>query len=138
MSRPNIGSSGRYRPVLDDYEALGPVDESVDPDCSMMAHQLPRPYSFGADLSPASTEPARYDTIGHPRRTQETPGFSYDDQSRRAYHEPLPSVSQLLTPGSQSSIPHSPFSPQHSPDSFDVGCPNAVQSFITRLIHPHR
>jgi hypothetical protein len=121
MSRTNIGSSGRYLPVLDDYEAPGPDYESVDSDFNMTTYQLPRPFPFGADLSPGFTEPTRYDTISQSRRTQETPSSHYEDQSRRAYHEPLPSVSQLLTPGSQSSIPHSPFSPQHSPDSLDVG-----------------
>lgn len=120
MSRTNIGSSGRYRPVLDGYEHLGPDYESVDPDFNMTTYQLPRPYLFGGDLPSGFTEPNRYDTIGHSRRTQETQSSSYDDQSRRAYHEPLPSVSQLLTPGSQSSIPHSPFSPQQSPESLDV------------------
>lgn len=121
MSRTNIESSGRYLPVLDDYETFGPDHESVDPDFNMTTYQLPRPCVFGADFPPGFTEPTRYDTIGHSRRTQEPPNSGYDDQSRRSIHEPLPSVSQLLTPGSHSSIPHSPFSPQQSPDSLDVG-----------------
>ena len=116
MSRTHIGSSGSYLPVLDDCEALDPDCEWVGSDFNMPSYQLPRPCMFGADSPSSFTEPTRYDPIGHFRRTQETQSSSYDEQYRRAYHEPLPSVSQLLTPGSQSSIPHSPYSPQHSPD----------------------
>lgn len=117
MSRTDIGSSGIYLPVLDDCEALDPDYESVDSDfINMTTYQLPRPCLFGADPPSGFTEPTRYDPIAHFRRTQETQTSSYDEQYRHAYHEPLPPVSQLLTPGSQSSIPHSPFSPQQSPD----------------------
>lgn len=116
MSRTHIGSSGSYLPVLDDFEAFDPDYESMDSDFNMTTYQLPRPCLFGADPPSGFTEPTRYDPIGHFRRTQETQSSAYDEQYKRAYHEPLPSVSQLLTPGSQSSIPHSPYSPQHSPD----------------------
>ena len=40
---------------------------------------------------------------------------------QRIHHDPLPSVSQLLTPRSQSSIPASPYSPQQSPDPLELG-----------------
>lgn len=92
----------------------------------MTTYQLPPPtlpsrVPFGADLSPGFTEPNRYDTTSHARRLHDSQRSNYDEQARRPYHEPLPSVSQLLTPGSQSSIPASPFSPQQSPDPSEVG-----------------
>lgn len=91
-----------------------------------MTYQLPPPtlptrLQPSSDLSPGFTEPNRYDTGNHSRKHHESQRPNHDEQSRRAYHEPLPSVSQLLTPGSQSSIPASPFSDQHSPDPSEVG-----------------
>lgn len=91
----------------------------------MTAYQLPPPtlparVQFGSDHSTGFTEPNRYDTASYSRRYQDSQRSNFDEQSRRTYHEPLPSVSQLLTPGSQSSIPASPFSDQHSPDPSEV------------------
>lgn len=126
MSRTYLGPFGRYLPVLDDNEPFGP--ELVEPpsegtNLTMTTYQLPPPtlptrLQFGTDLSPGSTEPTRYNAMGYTRTFHETHASVYDEQHRRtySYHEQLPSVSQLLTPGSQSSIPTSPFSPQHSPD----------------------
>lgn len=126
MSRTYLGPFGRYLPVLDVNEPFGPDCETEDIESNMATYQLPPPtlptrLQFGSDLSPGFTEPNRYDTASHPRRFHEPQRPNHDEQSRRTYHEPLPSVSQLLTPGSQSSIPASPFSDQHSPDPSDVG-----------------
>lgn len=126
MSRSYIGPFGKYLPVLDDKESLWPDHPSEATDPSMTAYQLPPPtlpsrMQFGTDMSAGFTEPNRYDTTSHSRRLQDSQRSNYEEQARRQYHEPLPSVSQLLTPGSQSSIPASPFSPQHSPDPSEVG-----------------
>lgn len=123
MSRTYIGPLGRYLPAVDDSESFGP-DYEIEP--NMTTYQLPPPTlptrsQFGSNLTAGFTEPNRYDTASHPRRYPESQRSNHDEQSRRAYHEPLPSVSQLLTPGSQSSIPASPFSDQHSPDPSEVG-----------------
>lgn len=126
MSRTYIGPFGRYLPALETNESFGPDHPSDPTDPSMTTYQLPPPtlpgrLQFGADMSSGFTEPNRYDTTSHARRLHESQRSNYDEQARRQYHEPLPSVSQLLTPGSQSSIPASPFSPQHSPDPSEVG-----------------
>ena len=105
----------------------------------MTTYQLPPPtistrLQFGSDLPSGFTEPNRYDTTSHARRHHETSQrLSYDEQHRRTYHEPLPSVSQLLTPGSQSSIPASPFSPQQSPDPSEAGSthPSALRNSLS-------
>ncbi len=90
----------------------------------MATYQLPPPTArlqFAGEGGQGFSEPNRYETTSHTRRHQERYRPSFEDQPRRIYHEPLPSVSQLLTPGSQSSIPASPYSPQHSPDPSEVG-----------------
>lgn len=87
----------------------------------MTTYQLPPPsmptrLQFGTDLGPGFTEPTRYNTISDSRTSYDPHKSNPGEQPRRMYHEQLPSVSQLLTPGSQSSVPNSPFSPQHSPE----------------------
>lgn len=100
------------------------IDMKVS-DSNMTTYQLPPPtlpsrLQFVSDASPGFSEPNRYDSTIHSRRPHDYRSI-YDEQPRRTFHEPLPSVSQLLTPGSQSSIPASPFSPQLSPDPSEVG-----------------
>ena len=126
MSRTYPVPFARYLPILDDNEPLGLDHLSEETDSSMTTYQLPPPtlparLQFATDHSLGFAAPNRYDTATHSRRHPESQRSNYDEQHRRTYHEPLPSVSQLLTPGSQSSIPASPFSPQHSPDPSDVG-----------------
>ena len=123
MSRSYIGPFGRYLPILEDNEALelGQEESNLESQSKMTTYQLPPPtmpsrLQFGTDLSPGFTEPVRYNTMSHPRTSYDQQKIAYEEHPRRTYHEQLPSVSQLLTPGSQSSVPNSPFSPQHSPD----------------------
>ena len=123
MSRSYIGPFGRYLPILDDDELFEPGKEEIDLDnqAKMTTYQLPPPImptrlQFGTDLSPGFTEPTKYNTMTHSRPSYDPHKSSNEEHPRRMYHEQLPSVSQLLTPGSQSSVPNSPFSPQHSPE----------------------
>lgn len=100
------------------------IDVKVS-DSNMTTYQLPLPtlpsrLQFVNDAGPGFSETNRYDSTSHSRRPHDYRS-AYDEQPRRIFHEPLPSVSQLLTPGSQSSIPASPFSPQLSPDPSEVG-----------------
>ena len=127
MSRTYIGPFGRYLPILDDNEPFEPQQEetSLENQSKMTSYQLPPPtmparLQFGTDLSPGFTEPTKYNTMAHSRTLYDPNKPSYEEQPRRTYHEQLPSVSQLLTPGSQSSNPNSPFSPQHSPDASET------------------
>ena len=123
MSRTYIGPFGRYLPILEDHEPFESEQEEIvlETQSKMTTYQLPPPtmparLQFGTDLSPAFTEPTRYNTTSHSKASYDRQKTNYDEHPRRTYHEQLPSVSQLLTPGSQSSVPNSPFSPQHSPD----------------------
>lgn len=102
----------------------------------MTTYQLPPPtlpsrLQFVSDASTGFSEPYRYDSTSHSRRPHDYRS-TYDEQPRRTFHEPLPSVSQLLTPGSQSSIPASPFSPQLSPDPSEVA--SAHQSAVRNTL----
>ena len=90
----------------------------------MTTYQLPPPtlpsrLQFVSDANPRFSEPYRYDSNSHSRRPHDYRS-TYDEQPRRTFHEPLPSVRQLLIPGSQSSISASPFSPQLTPDPSEV------------------
>ncbi len=123
MSRTYIGPFGRYLPILDDNDPLELEQEEItlENQSKMTTYQLPPPtmptkLQFGTDLSPGFTEPTRYNTMNNSRTSYDPHKSNYEEHPRRTYHEQLPSVSQLLTPGSQSSVPNSPFSPQHSPD----------------------
>lgn len=65
---------------------------------------LPAPFrhEFGSDPKPELTEPAHPVSMDRPRQ--------YVDFARPVAHEPLPSVSQLLTSGAHSSLSTSPYS----------------------------
>lgn len=120
---------GKRVPNIDINETRGLHHDSEHPHWNMTTYQLPPPFAarsqFMVDPSVALPEPNRYDMMsqmGHSRRMHEIHRPSHDDLTRRSYHEPLPPVSQLLTPGSQYSIiPASPFSPQLSSDSSEGG-----------------
>lgn len=123
MSRTYIGPFGRYLPIVDENEhfELEQEEISFEDQPKMTTYQLPPPpmptrLQFGTDLSPGFTEPTRYNTMSDSRTSYDPHKSNPGEHPRRMYHEQLPSVSQLLTPGSQSSVPNSPFSPQHSPD----------------------
>ena len=77
---------------------------------------LPQALNFGSDPRPGFSEPTRYG-VSNPSRRVEAQRQSFDEP-RMDYltqHGQLPSVSQLLTPGSHSSGTSSPFSPQQLP-----------------------
>ena len=121
MSRTYIGPFGRILPVLPDTEPLPPEQTHAPIEgtpTKMTAYQLPPPagLQFGSDPFPGFTEPHRYDTISHPRASYEQSKPEYQEPPRSAHREQLPSVSQLLTPGSHSSISSSPYSSHHSPE----------------------
>ena len=96
----NLGSSDCSQGALGDLHA------------KMTAFQLPPPtigppmssrLHFNTELRPSFNEPSRYETLSHLQK--------FTDSTRSTWREQLPSVSQLLTPASQPSVPHSPFSP---------------------------
>ena len=121
MSRTYIGPFGRILPILPDTEPLLPEETHAPIEgtpMKMTTYQLPPPagLQFGSDPFPGFTEPNRYDTISHPRASYEQPRPEFQDLPRNPLHEQLPPVSQLLTPGSHSSISSSPYTSQHSPD----------------------
>ena len=123
MSRTYIGPFGRYLPILDDNEPFEPEQEEIylENQAKMTTYQLPPPImptrlQFGTDISPGYTAPTKYNTTTHSRTSYDPHKSNYEEHPRRMYREQLPSVSQLLTPGSQSSVPNSPFLPQHSPE----------------------
>ena len=123
MSRTYIGPFGRYLPILDDDQEFDPEQGEINLEnqAKMTTYQLPPPImptrlQFGTDLSPGFTEPTKHNTMTHSRTSYDLHKSNYEEHPRRMYREQLPSVSQLLTPGSQSSVPSSPFSPQHSPE----------------------
>ena len=127
MSRTYVGPFGRYLPILDDNEPYKPEQGELNPEKhpNMTTYQLPPPImptrlQFGTDLSPGFTEPTKHNAMTHSRTSYDAQKQNYEEHSRRTYHEQLPSVSQLLTPGSQSSAPNSPFLPQHSPEVSEI------------------
>ncbi|KAI4163686.1 MAG: hypothetical protein LQ342_002720 [Letrouitia transgressa] len=125
MSRTYIGPFGRILPVLDDDEDSSDTEQepATSTESSDMAtYQLPPPptmptvLNFGSDPRPGFSEPNKYGVSSFSRKI-DPPRQSFDEP-RREYptqHGQLPSVSQLLTPGSQPSLPPSPYSPRQSP-----------------------
>ena len=122
MSRTYIGPFGRILPVLDNSDEDSSSTEGQEaPDQSsrsnMTTYQLPPPQiptrlDFGSDPRPGFSEPRNYDISSQSRRTlgQQQQSFDEPRRSYAAQHGQLPSVSQLLTPGSQSSGASSPYS----------------------------
>ena len=121
MSRTYIGPFGRILPVPDDVKPPGPEQDPIrkrGTRAKMTSYPLPllpipQRLQFGTDIRPGFTEPTRYETMSHLRRSVEP--------IRSANREQLPSVSQLLTPASQCSVPPSPFSPSGSTNSVSKG-----------------
>ena len=117
MSRTYIGPFGRILPVPEDSEPERlqlPIDETRT---NMTTYQLPPPerLQFGSDTTtPGFTEPLRYNTISQSRRTLESDNTMYRGPSHR---EPLPPLSQLLTPASQSGVPPASYSQEPSPNA---------------------
>ena len=117
MSRTYIGPFGRILPVPEDSEPERlqlPIDETRT---NMTTYQLPPPerLQFGSDTTtPGFTEPLRYNTISQSRPKLESDNTMYRGSSHR---EPLPSLSQLLTPASQSSAPPSSYPQEPDPNT---------------------
>ena len=110
--RTYIGPFGRILPLPEGSEPE--QAPSLHADDERTGLQLPRPaLNFGSDTTLGFSDPTRYNTSSHSRRTQD-PRFSHADQSTLPSRESLPHVKQLLTPGSQPSIPTSPYSSQQS------------------------
>lgn len=127
MSRTYIGPFGRILPVVDNSsdgdssstEGQAPLTRKSP--SNMATYQLPPPQipmglDFGSDPRPGFSEPKNYDISSHSRRVVEQQRQTFDEP-RRSYnvqHGQLPSVSQLLTPGSQpSSAASPPYSSSH-------------------------
>ncbi|KAI4282945.1 MAG: hypothetical protein L6R38_002564 [Xanthoria sp. 2 TBL-2021] len=105
----------------------------------MTTYQLPPPQiplglEFGSDPRPGFSEPKNYDISSQSRRAVEQQRQTFDEP-RRSYniqHGQLPSLSQLLTPGSQStgatSPPYAshqnPISPESRPEESSPRQPN--------------
>ena len=131
MSRTYIGPFGRILPILPDTEPLRPEETHAPIEgnpVKMTTYQLPPPTTlqFGSDPFPGFTAPDRYEIVSHSRAPYEQPRREHQDPSQTTCRESLPSVSQLLTPGSQPSIPASPYSPQRSPDSPEPRAPQLL------------
>ncbi|KAL9129222.1 MAG: hypothetical protein Q9217_002263 [Psora testacea] len=112
-SRTYIGPFGRILPLPEGSEPE-PLPRPLDEDRSGV--QLPQPaLNFGTDTQLGVTDPTKYNKSRVARTSQDT-RFQYGEQPRHLARETLPPVRQLLTPGSQPSIPASPYSSQqHSP-----------------------
>ena len=120
--RTYIGPFGRILPLPDDKEPerlqfpISAIDETRT-NVNMATYQLPPPerLQFGSDVSSGFTEPMRYNTISQSSRTHGPIQPLFVDQSWSAHHKPLPSVSQLLTPSTHSSVTApSSYIPQHN------------------------
>ncbi|KAL8656413.1 MAG: hypothetical protein Q9210_000272 [Variospora velana] len=131
MSRTYIGPFGRILPVLDSSDEDSSSTEGREPPSqasrsSMATYQLPPPQipsrlDFGSDPRPGFSEPKNYDVSSQSRRAIEQHRQSFEDppRPRTGQYGQLPSVSQLLKPGSQSSSASSPYSAYQSPTSPD-------------------
>ena len=112
MSPPTyIGPFGRILPVPEGSEPEQ-LPRLLDGDRTDL--HLPQPaLNFGSDTSLGVTDPRGYNTTGQARRPRDI-RQSHGEQPRTSGTGTLPSVRQLLTPATQSSLPTSPFSSQHS------------------------
>ncbi|KAL8972760.1 MAG: hypothetical protein Q9183_000375 [Haloplaca sp. 2 TL-2023] len=126
MSRTYVGPFGRILPVIDtseedssSTEGQGPSHRESQPE--MATYQLPRPQlptrlAFGTDPRPGFSEPKNYDINrqAHQLFTHRRQSFGEPRPPPTVQHGQLPSVSQLLTPGSQSSDASSSYSSRQS------------------------
>ncbi|KAL8945245.1 MAG: hypothetical protein Q9211_000204 [Gyalolechia sp. 1 TL-2023] len=131
MSRTYIGPFGRILPVPDNSdEDSSSIDGREPPtqasQSNMTTYQLPPPQiptrlEFGSDPRPGFSEPKHYDISSQSRRAIEQQRQPFDEPRHpyTAQHGQLPSVSQLLTPGSRSSSASSPYSMHQSQTSSD-------------------
>ncbi|KAI4175570.1 MAG: hypothetical protein LQ343_001561 [Gyalolechia ehrenbergii] len=147
MSRTYIGPFGRILPIQDNSdEDSSSIDGQEPPtqtsQSNMTTYQLPPPaiptrLEFGSDPRPGFSEPKRYDISSQSRRAIEQQRQPFDEP-RHPYttqHGQLPSVSQLLTPGSRSSSASSPYSTHQSQTSSDsrVEQSSSRQSSLGRI-----
>ena len=114
-SRTYIGPFGRILPLADGAEPE-PLPRPLDEERSGV--QLPQPaLNFGSDTQLGVTDPTRYNT-GGTATTSRDKRHQHGERSRHLSYEQLPPVTQLLTPGTQPSMPASPYSSQQqSPGS---------------------
>ena len=125
--RTYVGPFGRILPILPNIEPLASDQQHAPiegtPSSKMATYQLPAPVGlqFGSDpfhgFGASSSHSSHIDRKSSPER----PRPVLQDASRRNVREQLPSVRQLLTPGSQPGVPPSPTSSHHSPDPYDPG-----------------
>lgn len=116
-----VGPFGRILPILPNTKPLAseeqhaPVEGTLS--STMTTYTLPPPVGlqFGSDPFHGFLDRSSRESTSDQKSTPERSRPSPPDASRRAYHEQLPSVRQLLTPRPQPSVPISPTSPR-SPD----------------------
>lgn len=114
MSRTYIGPFGGILPVSDSSHPqqsgrVQPPSQRSTP--NMIAHQtpllpLPTRLDFGSDPSPGFTDPNRYETTSRSRWG--FPPHRYDTEGK------LPSVRQMLSPGSQAGVTASSYAQRRS------------------------
>lgn len=117
MSRTYVGPFGRILPLP---EGKQPERQQLPDDetrTSMATYQLPPPdrLQFGTDTSTGFTEPVRYNAISQSTlsRLPTKPAYAEPAQQARPIpHEQLPSVSQLLTSSTQTTVSQLPFPAQ--------------------------
>ena len=132
--RTYIGPFGRILPVSEGAE---PESLTRSSDEERSSFQLPQPtLNFGSDSQFGVTDPTRYNTSSLTRRVSDT-RFPHGEQPRQASTsgDTLPPVRQLLTPGTQPSIPASPYSSKHSPGS-SVGKSSFASSHQSSMPEP--
>ena len=114
MSRTYIGPFGRILPVLNDNDLEQSQVPSHEARSTMTTFQLPPPekLDFGSDDTLGVTEPLRYSNVGsQAKKAHDRSNPAYSEPPRPHHHGLLPSVSSLLPPVSQSTIPPPRFPP---------------------------
>ena len=120
--RTYIGPFGRILPLPDGQDArrletsVLTIDETRHP---MATYQLPPPerLQFGSDVSSGFTDPTRYNTIGHSRRSSGSGQSNLGEPSRNSREEQLPSLRHILTPPAQPAVSSPPIrAPRSSPE----------------------
>ena len=104
--RTYVGPFGRILPLADGYEPeqLPRPPDDVRPELMQLP---PPPLNFGSDTTLGVTDPTKYNSTSFDQRAAITPSLHADAEI--SHGTSLPPVTQLLTPGSQSSVPASPF-----------------------------
>lgn len=122
MSRTYVGPFGRILPLPEGKEPERQHMPDDETRTSMATYQLPPPdrLQFGSDTSSGFTEPVRYNAISQSSRSRLPDKPAYAEQAQQARpipHEQLPSVSQLLTPSTQTTVSQLPCSSYRGPNT---------------------